>query len=153
MSGFSWTLPSVSGGVGVATPSGPLDRELGRLFGTDIYFRNDYEITSAGDFLLVNGLTNLREAIYRRLITRPGEYKFVPGYGIGITSYIKRRANIETIDQLRSALIEQLLRERRIDAVEHVAIERIDDGLRIGLIIRAAGRALRFRPLTFTEEQ
>lgn len=132
---------------------GALDRELGRLFGTDIYFRNDYEITSAGDFLLVNGLTNLREAIYRRLITRPGEYKFVPEYGIGINSYIKRRADVETLDQLRTALTEQLLRERRIDAVEHVAIERIEDGIKVGLIIRAAGRALQFRPFTFAENQ
>ncbi len=132
---------------------GALDRELGRLFGTDIYFRNDYEITSAGDFLTVNGLTNLREAIYRRLITRPGEYKFVPDYGIGINSFIKRRANLETLDQLRTAITEQLLRERRIDAVEHVGIERTDGGLNVGLIIRAAGRALRFRPFTFAEDQ
>lgn len=152
MSGFSWTLPPVSG-AGVAGQDGALDRELGRLFGTDIYFRNDYEITSAGDFLLVSGLTNLREAVYRRLITKPGEYKFVPGYGVGITSYIKRRSNVETLDQLRSAITEQLLRERRIDAVEHVAIERIDDGLKVGIILRAAGRALRFRPFTFTEER
>lgn len=152
MSGFSWTLPPVSGSS-VPGESGALDRELGRLFGTDIYFRNNFEVTSAGDYLAVSGLTNLREAIYRRFITKPGEYKFVPLYGIGITSYLKKRLDSDTLSQLRTAITEQLLNETRIDAVEHVGFEVIDDGLNIGLIIRASGRALRFRPFAFTEVQ
>lgn len=152
MSGFSWTLPPAVG-VGIADASGALAREFGRLFGTDIYFRNDYSVTSAGDYLLTKGLENLREALYRRMITKPGEYKFVPSYGLGINAYVKRRANTDTIAELRRALTEQLLQERRIDAIENIAIERIPNGLKIGLVIRASGKALRFRPFTFSEEQ
>lgn len=152
MSGFGWTLPSGTTG-GVSGGDDALSRELGRLFGTDIYFRNDYEITSAGDFLLVSGITNLREAIYRRLLTRPGEYKFVPDYGVGIMSYLKKRSNSDTIDQLRTAIEEQLLRERRIDSVERLSVDITHDTVNIGIIIRAAGRALQFRPFTFTEKK
>lgn len=152
MSSFSWTIPAFPVGAGTNPPEGVTDRELGRLLGTDLYFRNDYEITSAGDFLLLSGLDNLREAIYRRLLTRPGEYKFVPSYGVGIMSFIKKKINTTTLDELRTTIEEQLLQERRIAAVENLAIERIDGGLKIGLIIRAAGKALRFRPFTFTEE-
>lgn len=152
MSGFGWTLPS-GAGTGVSAGDDALSREFGRLFGTDIYFRNDYQITAKGDFLLVSGLTNLREAIYRRLITKPGEYKFVPDYGVGITAYVKRRSNAATIDELRTAITEQLLRERRIESVEQLNIEFDEYTVNVGIVIRAAGRALRFRPFTFTEEK
>lgn len=153
MSGFSWTLPGPSGSASATGDDSALGRELGRLFGTDIYFRNDFEVTAAGDYLTISGLANLREAIYRRLLTRPGEYKFVPGYGVGLPLYLKRKADSTTIDEIRTAVTEQLLHERRIDSVERVAIEFSDGKLNIGLIIKAAGRALRFKPFTFTEEQ
>lgn len=135
------------------SPSGPLDREFGRLFGTDIYFENDFVVTSAGDYLLRSGIANLKAAIYRRLITRPGEYKFVPEYGVGIRDYVKKRSNAATIDSLRTAITEQLLRERRIDSVERVALDVTPDAINVGIVIKAAGRALRFRPFQFTEEQ
>lgn len=152
MSGYSWTIPS-SGGSSVLRDDGPLDRELGRFFGTDIYFRNDYSVTSAGDYLLVSGLKNLREAIYRRLITRPGEYKHVPSYGVGLLTYLKKPLTNQVIDELRTVITEQLLQERRIETVAHVGIEKVEGGVKIGLIVRAAGRALRFRPFTFAEEK
>ena len=106
-----------------------------------------------GDYVLLSGLNNLRAAIYRRLITRPGEYKFVPDYGVGVPSYVKKRANSTTVDQLRVAITEQLLRETRIEEIVDVAIEVDGDSIKIGLIVRAAGRALRFRPFVFSEEQ
>ena len=152
MTSFSWTLPSTASAP-VSGSSDPIDSQLGRFFGTDIYFRNDYSITAQGDFLLIDGIANLREAIYRRLLTRPGEYKFVPEYGVGISSFVKRKASGEVLDELETAIREQLLREERIESVERIAIEPTESGLNISLIVRASGRALRFRPFSFTEEQ
>ena len=128
-------------------------KELQKLFGTDILFENDYALSSAGDFVLLSGIPNLRAAIYRRLFTRPGEYKFVPEYGVGIQSYVKRRRTPSVLRELKARIEEQLLRESRIDEVLKVSIERIANGIKINIAIRAAGRALRFTPFLFSEEQ
>ena len=46
------------------------------LYGKDIRFDgSDFTITAQSDYATVEGIENVRLALYRRLVTRPGEYR------------------------------------------------------------------------------
>lgn len=128
-------------------------QELRRL-GADILFTFEEELPvgANADYILVKGLENLRRAILRRLLTRPGDYAFVPEYGVGIPSFLKKRRTQTTIKQLEADIRENLLRESRIEEVTDVAVENIPDGIKVNVQVRASGRNLRFRPFTFSQE-
>lgn len=147
MSSFSWTLPTT-------TPQNPeiaeADRAQQQFYGTDIHFRNDYSLDRTGDYILDVGIEALREAIYRRLITRPGEYKHVPSYGVGVQTYLKSRTTSDNIERLKSAIRTQVLKDPRVEAIEDLEVVSTEYTTTIGLKIRAAGKALRFTPFEFT---
>lgn len=152
MASFSWPLnPPPTGGTGGQAQQDQVQIQLDRKLGTDLYFEGDYNVTPAGDYLVLKGLENLRAAIYRRLLTRPGEYVFVPEYGVGVQSFVKRRKTLANIDQLKTAIRDNLLRDRRIQAIEDIVVQDTDNQLILTLTVRAEGRALRFRPFIFTE--
>lgn len=155
MADYSYTLdnPATGGSTGVSNGDlSAADAEIRKQFGTDIYFENDYRLTARGDFALLDGIANLRQAIYHRLITRPGEYKFVPEYGVGIQTYVKRKRTVTNKDLLTNNIREQLLRDKRIADVPQIVIEDIKDGIQVGIVVVAAGKALRFRPFQFTKD-
>lgn len=147
MARLSWTLTLPSPGV-----VGSADERL-RMLGKDIFFDGDYSVTGAGDYATLDGLEALKQAIYNRLICRPGEFRLRPDYGVGIMSFVKKRRIQAELDDMKGKIIDQLSLDPRIDEVTNVTVERIDDGVKIGLIIRAAGETLRFRPFNFTEKQ
>lgn len=150
MASYSYSVSTPST-VAVA-PEGVMERENQRLFGTDIRFDNDFFINSKGDYQLIEGFENLRQAVRRRLLTRPGEYKFVPDYGVGVQLYLKKPRSPSRKSELQNAIKSNLLRDPRIQEVVQVEIEDIVDGIKVGIVIRAAGKALLFKPFTFTKD-
>ena len=152
MASFSWPLSlPASGGTGGTAQQTQVQIQLDRKLGTDIFFNGDYVVSDAGDYLLVSGIENLKASIYRRLITRPGEYVFVPEYGVGIQDFVKKPKTLPVIDQLKARIQSNLLRDIRIQAVEDIEVQNTDNSLTIILKIQAEGRTLLFRPFTFTE--
>jgi len=155
---YSYTVvPSSDGGSDSssdirASNAEDIKQELQEAFGTDLHYEGDYSSTSKGDYLLVSGFAALRQAIYHRLITRPGEYAFEPDYGIGIQSFVKKKIVSTTIDDLEIRIRTQLLRERRISSIRTLIINPISGGVEIYLVIDASGRALQFRPFRFTKD-
>jgi phage baseplate assembly protein W len=147
VSTYFWTVPT---SPNQAPEISEIDRAQQQFFGTDIRFRNDYFLDRTGDYMLDVGIEALRQAIYRRLITRPGEYKHVPDYGVGVQSYLKGRATRDNIERLKTAIKTQLLRDQRVEAIEDIAVESDEYTTKIGLKIRASGRALRFTPFEFS---
>ncbi|MCP3670710.1 MAG: DUF2634 domain-containing protein [Gammaproteobacteria bacterium] len=154
MTTYTYTVnsPTTVGGTASGGAAGSLDAEIRRLFGTDIYFDNDYLITNKGDFQLLEGVANLRQAIYHRLITRPGEYKFVPDYGVGIATYVKRKRTNSNLDSMENAIRTNLLRDSRLSAISKIVVEYINGGVKIAISIAVAGKTLLFRPYEFTKE-
>jgi phage baseplate assembly protein W len=144
---LSWTLPP----PGATSPSLASADEKRRLLGKDIFFNGDYDVGPSGDWVLIEGLEALRQAVYRRLMTRPGEYKLRPEYGVGIQDFVKRRRLPSTFDEIRQRVVDQLSLDPRIDEVRDVVVEAIADGIKLGIVIVAAGEALQFRPFNFTE--
>jgi phage baseplate assembly protein W len=149
MSTYSWTLPATAPSSATVAEQ---DRAQQSLFGTDIKFEGDYEINSAGDYILVYGLDALRAAIYRRLITRPGEYTFVPEYGVGLQTYVKQKMTTSVIDELKGKIRANLLRDPRILEIKEIAVEKGNDTIKLGLKIVALGRALYYLPFQFSTE-
>lgn len=142
----TWTLPAASPATLTEQPA-----EQGAVLGNDVFFKSDYAVSPSGDWQVVAGEAALRAALYRRLMTRPGEYRARPTYGVGLPDFVKRRANSTAIDELRVAIVDQLSLEPRIDEVVDVSVERTDTGLRLGVTVRAVGRTVRFQPQNFSE--
>ena len=150
MSSYSWTIPASPANVAV----GSLQQdEQAKLLGKDVLFNGDYAVTAAGDYVLVEGLTALRAAVYRRLLTRPGEYKARPEYGVGIMDFVKRRNVPTTLAEIRQRVTDQLSLDPRISEVREVVVEAFPDGIKLGIVIQASGKTLTFQPFDFRETQ
>ncbi len=136
---------------GAQAPSSETDQQV-LLLGKDIFFNGDFDVNAAGDFVLLEGLEAVRQSIYRRLMTRPGEFKLRPEYGVGVINFVKKRRIQSTVDQLRQRIVDQLSLDTRIAEVLDVVVEQITDGLKVGIVVRVAGETLKFRPFLFTEQ-
>jgi len=146
VSTLSWTIPPA-----VNQQVAAIQEQSSLLLGKDILFDGDYHVSSAGDYVLLEGLEALRAAIYRRLITRPGEYRARPEYGVGLLSFVKKRRTLSSLDELRQRVIDQLSLDPRINEVRDVVVETTQDGLKIAVVIEAAGETLKFKPFDFSE--
>ncbi len=144
-SSWGFTSPAMSQNVAAVREQ----RDV--LLGKDLLFDGDYGISAAGDYVLLEGIEALRQAIYRRLLTRPGEFRARPEYGVGVLDFVKKRNTLATLDELRQRVFDQLSLDDRISEVRSVVVETIVDGLQIGVVIEAAGETLRFEPFDFRQ--
>lgn len=153
-SGVAFPLVSPLGGNPTGTSSSPAVRDA---FGVDILFTDKgLETTHAGDYAEVSGLENLRRAIVRRLITRPGEYRVNPHYGVGLPSYIKKPMTTTLLAELTQRIVEQVSQDRRVDRVVEVKLTPTlfggsISGLRVGVVVQALGRTVNFSPFDFKQ--
>lgn len=124
------------------------------VYGKDLLFTDDLQITAAGDYEIVEGFENLRRAILRRLLVSPNEYKLNPAYGVGIQRYVKKLQTKANLDALRHAIVDNLSRERRLDRVVSVGVGATFFGENPGIVVTvhavALGRDHRFQPFNFT---
>lgn len=124
--------------LGGDAPTSTVASVLRDAMGVDILFTDDTTITPAGDYQTVGGHDNLRLALLRRLITRPGTYRLHPEYGGGIGDYLGKPNTQATRDQLRQAVLDQLSLEPRVESVEQVEVQsETINGVRI---VRISGR-------------
>ena len=133
------------------------DKINAQFFGVDLLFTNDLHVTPKGDWQIIDGLENLRQAIYRRLQVKPGEFRVRPDYGVGVASYVKKAMPKSRIDELRQRIITQLAKDKRIDRVVSVEVfpSTGADGavLKIRITVAVLGVTVRFKPFSFAEEQ
>ncbi len=125
------------------------------LFGVDILFDDDVQVTASGDYATIEGFAALRQAIRTRLITTPGEYAIRPDYGCGLSMWVKKRMVKSERDSLRQTIIEQLSQEDRIQKVEEVEVDNLTSGTTTGVKVfvrvTALGRENSFAFTTFSE--
>jgi phage baseplate assembly protein W len=106
--------------------------------------------SSSGDLDTVRGLSNLKQALYHRLITRKGSLIHRPDYGVGIKDYQNAVGSLSTYRKLAQAIDEQFRQDFRVLNVTNVAINQdiSNPGLfKIVVTIQTAGYAE--LPLTF----
>lgn len=126
------------------------------VFGKDVFFDGRHRVTSQGDYQTVQGEDNLRRWVHRCLITRPGDYKLRPNFGVGMQDYVKKTRTKSTIDELTLRIKGQIARDRRVQKVLQVLVTEEqfgdDTGLKVVVIVQAFGRTLRPLAYSFKKE-
>lgn len=154
MSTFAFTIAS---GSSSGTQSKAITRREA-IYGRDISYdvRSDkvpnMEVTPAGDWALTAGRSCLRQALIRRLITEPGEWVTLPGYGVGALSFVKARDSKGNRDELERRIRSQFTMEERVASVESVTLTRGENSIKVVVRVIPIGEIDDARPLIITHE-
>lgn len=132
------------------------------FFGEDIWYAavhddgsGEYVITPAGDLQVAVGREALRQALIRRLITRPDEWPTLPDYGVGALDYVKGKNTPSARAELEARVRSQFARDQRVERVDIVMVTPLDDGspgLKVSVQVTPRGRLRSDRPLAFSTE-
>lgn len=68
-----------------------------------------------GDYAFDEGITNLKKRVWRRLITTPGSFTFMPSYGVGVTTYLKKLNLASTRQQIATLAQNQISQEPDVE--------------------------------------
>jgi phage baseplate assembly protein W len=92
----------------------------------DLAFKNDYVKTATGDLDTIEGISNVTQALFARLITIKGTLVHRPDYGVGIKNYQNSISSLDTQRKIASEINEQFLRDPRVEKVVGVSINYRD---------------------------
>ena len=112
--------------------------------GTDVLIMDDYQKSSKGDLQTITDILNLREAIYRRVFTTPGEVLHRPKYGIGLKRFLNKPCTETNKQELINLVKLNLPAEKRIETVEQVLCDWSSDVLNLIIKVTAYGRIIQF---------
>lgn len=96
--------------------------DITEVLGTDLAHSKDLVRSSTGDLDTINGLANLKQALFHRLITVPGSLVHRPLYGVGIQTYQNAVNSLATQRQLALRIQEQFEEDPRVEAVTNVRV-------------------------------
>ena len=92
----------------------------------DIAFKSDLVPTASGDLDITEGLDNLKEALFRRLVTTPGSLIHRPTYGVDVKSFQNGLNNLSAQRRLALRITEQFREDPRVESVLGVQIKTDD---------------------------
>lgn len=93
---------------------------------TDIAFKKDFLQTPSGDLEIVSGLDNVKEALFRRLLTTPGTLIHRPTYGVNIKAFQNGVNNLDSQRKLALAIKEQFEEDSRVEEVLGISVDSKD---------------------------
>lgn len=120
----------------------------------DIFLRDfsrsegDLSVSHSGDLETVTGLSNLKQALLHRFLTRPGTLIHRLDYGVGLQDFQGAVMSFERKRQLAVRIDEQARRDPRVVRVREVAIREMEDNT-YGMIISVKLDAVGFGPVSF----
>lgn len=94
--------------------------------GTDIAHRGDFLRTSGGDLQTIEGLANLKQALFHRLVTVPGSLAHRPTYGVGLPMYQNGLSSFGIQQKLAARIREQFAEDPRVEEVSSISINSTD---------------------------
>ncbi len=129
----------------------------GDALGTDLLHEDELPLDGAGDYIEVSGEDNLRLSLRRRMIVRPGEYKFRPNFGVGILDFLKKPLTSSRLDEIRTRIVNSFGSERRLESVSSIALDPYIatsglQGLIVNPVVVIRGRKLQFQPFDFVSK-
>jgi phage baseplate assembly protein W len=89
---------------------------------TDIAHLSDLVKTATGDIATINGIPNLQNALFRRLITVPGALIHRPEYGVGINTFQNALNKLATQREIALRIQTQFERDPRVEKVTGVLV-------------------------------
>lgn len=93
------------------------------LYKTDISFKDDLVVTPTGDLDLSSGLGNLKESLFRRLLTTPGTLMHRPEYGVGIKDFQNSLSTISNQTRLAQVIKRQFELDSRVESVLGISVK------------------------------
>lgn len=118
------------------------------IYKRDLAFASDFVVSAAGDLETATGLENLKDALFRRLVTTPGSLIHRPNYGVGIKAFQNSINSVETQRQIAGRIQEQYERDPRVEKVLGVSIRNFSDAEpeKIEIVVR-------YKPVGYGELQ
>lgn len=102
--------------------------DLNEFMGRDIAFKGGgMSVTPTGDVALVEGLENLKQALFNRMITVPGALKHRPNYGVGVPLYLNALSSLFKQQELAGRIKEQCEQDPRVEEITAVALDYTDE--------------------------
>lgn len=115
---------------------------LDEFYLKDMAHNGDLLASPSGDLQTVTGVNNLRQALFRRLITVPGSLVHRPNYGVGIKNFTNAPNSFDNQRKIANRIKEQFELDFRVDEVTGVEINNpptFPERLTIRVKLRAAG--------------
>jgi len=79
-----------------------------------------------GDYGIDQGLASYKKRVFRRLMSKKGSFRHLPGYGVGIPSQVKRLARANLTDSIAADAEDQIRQEPETQSVS-VTLTQSDD--------------------------
>jgi hypothetical protein len=106
----------------------------------DIQFSNDIFPAPNGDFQLIKGINNLKQALFNRLVTVQGSLSHRPLYGVGIQLYQNDVSTLAKQREIALKIKNQFTQDFRVLSVTGVSFTLLDDGkFEVTYKVEAAG--------------
>ncbi len=113
---------------------------------TDIKFKKDTvrrtDVGHLGDIDTISGLENLKDALFRRLVTVPGSVVHRPEYGVGLPQFQNAPNTVATRKAIALRIGEQFAEDVRVEEVTAVDFESGDltpETLKITVKVKVVG--------------
>lgn len=124
--------------------------DIEETFLQDIAHKNDMAEAADGDLQAVAGLSNIKQALYNRLITYPGSLIHRPEYGVGIKDFQNAINNLANQRNLALRIEEQFKRDLRVQDVLNVRFSVDDnDPTRLNVYVKVVLAGLGEQDLQF----
>lgn len=96
---------------------------LTEFYGRDKAFKGDFVRTPTGDLDTIEGIENVKDALFRRIVTSKGSIIHRPTYGVGLKNYQNALASLAVQRKLAGEIKEQLEEDPRVEKVVSVGIK------------------------------
>jgi phage baseplate assembly protein W len=97
--------------------------DITETYGTDIRHYKDFVRTNTGNLETISGLDNIKEAIFRRIMTTKGTIIHRPNYGCSLGNYQNAPASLANKRKIALEIQDQLIQDPRIKEVLGVSFD------------------------------
>lgn len=117
------------------------------IYLTDIAHQGDMIVTPSGDIDISEGLENLKQALFHRLVTHPGSLIHRPNYGVGIKRFQGAVSSLANQSEIFTRIQEQFREDPRVESVTGVMFKVNQDRPELTEIL------VRIKPVGYDEQQ